>query len=396
MKLQQKNSERLLLWILVGALSLGQLGRFSLSSGVTLYPHDILIVFWTGWLLALNNSTLSAAAFKTYTATKHWHPFILIAALTTALALTTTFSLVPLLYLARVSVHLTFAWALARFSKLTPNHYLVGGLGLVSITALIGFLQLVFIPDTRFLSVLGFDDHYYRMIGTQLDPAFMGALFLLGLVTIIAARPIIKHRLLSGGLLLLFTLGVLLTFSRASYLGLIIFWIYWLTSLKLQKTIYLGISVTVAILATYGVLSVSHIGGEGTKLLRTSSIAARAATVSHSLPQSEQELLIGTGLYTSAINDSETKLRLTVVPNQARVDDSLVLFILSGTGLWGLIAFGYALVVTVKQLNKKHARLTLLLLGILFVITQFNNTLLQPFVLVSSLLVFLGLTKEYR
>src|SRR3989304_8999963 len=43
-----------------------------------------------------------------------------------------------------------------------------------SAIAVFGLAQYILIPDTRFLAVLNWDDHYYRLLSTLLDPNFTG------------------------------------------------------------------------------------------------------------------------------------------------------------------------------------------------------------------------------
>src|SRR3989338_6680935 len=40
----------------------------------------------------------------------------------------------------------------------------------------LGLGQYIFLPDTRFLLSYGWDEHYWRLIGTVLDPNYMGVM----------------------------------------------------------------------------------------------------------------------------------------------------------------------------------------------------------------------------
>ena len=70
--------------------------------------------------------------------------------------------------------------------------------------------------------------------------------------------------------------------------------------------------------------------------------------------------------------------------------------IFEGWGILGLLSFLYWGYVGVSWLQQTGKQELLQLLLILLVITQFNNTVLQPFVLVSTLLLVSGYVKEYR
>ncbi|MDZ7586275.1 MAG: hypothetical protein U0946_00850, partial [Patescibacteria group bacterium] len=50
------------------------------------------------------------------------------------------------------------------------------------IFVILAWAQYLFLPDTRFLLKFGWDEHYYRMIGTVLDPNYLG--IMLGIIGI--------------------------------------------------------------------------------------------------------------------------------------------------------------------------------------------------------------------
>ena len=47
-------------------------------------------------------------------------------------------------------------------------------------TAIFGWAQYIFLPDLRDLKYLGWDDHYFRLVGTFLDPGFTGIILVFG------------------------------------------------------------------------------------------------------------------------------------------------------------------------------------------------------------------------
>lgn len=393
--------EQLILWTLVGCLALGQLGRATLAPAITIYPHDILIVVWSVYLLFFRRQKsfpqLSTAKTFLQHNTKYWVPFATIAIVSLAISELHAAQLLPLLYLGRIFVYGAFAFLLWSSSTLSHQKVLTGVLGVGLITLVTGLLQYVFIPDTRFLFILGFDDHYYRMIGTQLDPAFMGALFLIALSVVEHLAFLKKHPWVRFSLYLAFLIGIALTFSRASYLGFAVLSIYSFFAIKkptAQKKLQ---TIGALIVATTLVVMVAlTTTGEGTNIFRTASISARISTFTKTLPASPIEALIGTGLFYSPTRQLTTNTGLTTVPNQARVSDSLFGLLLQGVGILGIIAFVYVFGKIVVHLYRAKQHGVVQLLLVLLVITQFNNTLLQPFVLVTTLLTVTGYLREYR
>src|SRR3989344_1944707 len=103
--------------------------------------------------------------------------FVLIAMLSlifSPLELTLPQILISFSYTLRFLFYIVFAWIIS------PNLHALKLAG-VSL-AILGLLQLIFFPDLSFLSILGWDPHYFRIVSTFLDPNFTGAFFVLTLV----------------------------------------------------------------------------------------------------------------------------------------------------------------------------------------------------------------------
>lgn len=384
-------SEVLLLWVLVGMLALGQLGRISVTQSIRIYPHDLLLSFWLVYLVYVTRHRVpdfllqtKKKLFKTW---QLWVPFFASTTLSLLVAELQSPQALPLLYLGRIILYLFFAVVLWKFSRLTKEHFISGVIGLGLISLALGFLQLFFIPDTRFLFALGFDDHYYRMIGTQLDPAFLGAIFLVSLSAGLHSTLLKKHPTFKIGYTVVLIVGIILTFSRASYLGLFVLGIYEVLSAQ-KSALKLGLGIL-----AFGIIAFifsQSSSGEGTQLLRTASISARITSLKNSLPDTTQSWLIGKGPFYSVVGKETSQHATLSLPNQAKVSDSLVLHILNGWGILGIVSFVYLGGKIVLWLHRTKQHDSLQLLCCLLVITQFNNTLLHPFVLVSTLLLLSG------
>ncbi|MFZ2202248.1 MAG: hypothetical protein WAV56_02515, partial [Microgenomates group bacterium] len=80
-------------------------------------------------------------------------------------------SLAGLAYFLRFVSYASFYFAFRIKGVKKYTRYLVLA---AAILLIIGSLQYFLLPDVRFLAYLGFDDHYYRLIGSFLDPNFTG------------------------------------------------------------------------------------------------------------------------------------------------------------------------------------------------------------------------------
>ncbi|PIY79331.1 MAG: hypothetical protein COY81_02855, partial [Candidatus Pacebacteria bacterium CG_4_10_14_0_8_um_filter_43_12] len=82
-------------------------------------------------------------------------------------------------------------------------------------------VQYLLLPDTRYLYLFGWDDHYYRLIGPLLDPNLSGILFVLTSWLIVAWRKLLPKAIVVS-LLMMTILAIVLSYSRATYLSAII------------------------------------------------------------------------------------------------------------------------------------------------------------------------------
>lgn len=165
-----------------------------------------------------------------------------------------------------------------------------------------GFLQYLLLPDVRFLAYLGFDDHYFRLIGGLLDPNFTG--LVLVIFTLLSPKIFFVIPLLA----------LALTFSRASFLALAVSLTYLSVVKKQFKLLFL--------LFVLGVLVyfVPKPFGEGVNLLRTFSIASRLENQSQALVVFVKNPILGVGL------------------GPRKIDNSFI-FVLTTTGIIGFSVF---------------------------------------------------------
>lgn len=369
-------------WIFIGSLTLGQLSRFSIAPNISIYAHDVLIglfllsVFFTQPELIFKILKVVVTTIKS----QHWLQwFILWSLLGIAHGLVTTaFSVQSGLYLVRLGC---YGLALATMRvKIHPDTLQIGFATSGILISFFGFLQLWLLPDLRFLQFLGWDDHLNRLVSTMLDPAFTGAILIITYFSSRLFHPD-KNQFLFRLVKVVLLLSLLLTFSRASYLALaiIVSWDSWhyfrnVATINLFKA---ALATTLLIiLAGFFILQSSYLAGEGVKLMRTSTIEARIDNINSNLAkQTPVGIVVGSGWF-SQLNFQQLNRH---IPSHSQVPDNLIVFILTSTGLIGLV-------LSVGVLNnwlgylQPQRKFFLPLIGALILHSQFSATLTQPFV----------------
>ena len=377
-------------------LVLGQLLRFEPLPNIALYPHDLLI----GVFLLVNSKIFikkSVSKWRTRAFYNRHRQLIWLIGwlgLTGVLKLLISGQPTYLLYLARYFFYGTFLYLFSLFIQLKPIKFKVTRIRptvvlfaqhLPLFFGLVALAMFVIQPDMRFFRSLGWDDHYYRLTGTLLDPNYTGIILAIGaLITIkttfFPSLTMTKHKLLqffeSTALLITLTL----TYSRSSWLaftfGLIIFLIAmkkgW--DLNLPKVALIFTLIVTIMFSTFALAPKP--GGEGVNLKRVYSLESRQLF--------DQQWLN---------SESVRPLNLVLGPSQApksnthaRLPNNLFITIFAWSGPIGVLLFLGVLI----ELVYKNRRLPIFLgtLVALLVFAQFNS-ITEPFVIliIGTLLV---------
>lgn len=370
---------RILIAVFFAVLSLGQLQRFQLTSHVAVYLHEMilsgLIVLFLPELLTAYRKLLGYAS---------QHPLTLVFAL--FLGIQTLFiqllhpDIVPVLYLVRlglytqlgVLVHLAIE---NRMMKKTQLLHLF--LGMIVLIGVFGVVQYVFYPDTRWLLLLGWDDHYYRLISTLFDPGFTGLILAIGVVVYTLTQKNFKWWLF-GLFIGLGMVSVLLTYSRATYVALILVSVFnlWVSKYKKQFLIILCFFAIIPLLP--------RPASEGVKLERTASIFSRINSNQAALQSlSLTEVIWGKGLYT-AIPAS-----LNNLPNHATAPDNSFVYVFVSLGVLGSVLLLLAMWQLRFTFLSEPIRSVMLLVGIH---SLFNNSVFYAWTLI-ALATLLGMNR---
>jgi len=360
---------------------LGQLEKLPLGiTGVSIYLHDlVLIAIWI-WLVFSGQLSRVFSSHRL----KSLKTFVAIAFFSWLIGLFNwgKESILGLGYLVRwlalsgiylASFELTNKekdW-LRRLIKLA-----------VLLTAVFGWVQYLVLPDLRYLKYFGWDDHYFRLTGTILDPNLLGIILVLGLGLEFAD----KKRNFLRKLFLLVTLAF--TYSRSSWLAWLVLLIGWTINQILVKPIKKDIFFffrtffrSLKVVGFYFWLIVSLIvfyflprpAGEGGNLARTASIKKRNESWQNSWQVIKENPVSGVGFNNYRLVQREKKLLDQWQTNHSGggVENSFLL-VLATTGIIGLAAFLWWL---------SDLRPLWLIFPVL-IHALFNNSLFYPWVLI--------------
>lgn len=370
----------ILLYCYIVIFCFGQLTRFSLAPfEITLHLADIfvglLVMTWLVWKLIKREKFIFPSLSKQILLFFLLAFFLLV--INSADFLSGREMIVSWLYLFRWIFYaglyfLIYDLVLKKKEWCLKLQDWLIGIGLTS--AILGLFQYFLLPDTRFLEEFGWDPHYYRLIGTFLDPGFLGLIFVFTLI-LLTLKLWSARKKWQVVMWVIVYLALALTYSRASYLaylggmGVIAYF-------KKAPQFFLGILVALVIT----VFLLPRPGGEGVRLERESTIKFRLINWQQSLVVARDRWLFGVGFnaYRYAQRDygflEFANWRASHAGGGA---DSSFLFTLATTGVFGLAAY---LWIWVKIFKVKNV-LVLATAAAMIIHSFFSNSLFYPWIM---------------
>lgn len=271
-----------------------------------------------------------------------------------------------------------------RYSKEKILNFLVV---ISAITAAIGLIQLIVIPDIAFLSQYGWDPHRNRVVSTWLDPNFLSSFLIIPFAIIISSLDSdIKSKdkkLGQLGLLAIVSLASLLTFSRS---GLIIFGAFLLLigARYYQKAIILFFLTLIVGISLYSPARQRFFGIINPDI----TASARLISWSESLAIGFENSLKPIGYNNYSIY--KNNIKIIEQKNSSFGADSSILLIFSTTGIIGLLLFiapfFYSILMSIRSKKKKYFIFASAIIA-LVVGSNFNNLLLYPLIIPAYLLI---------
>ena len=349
----------ILLIVLWFSLLLGQLGGIPLGDGVRLYAQDIVLSALVLVSVARHGLIRKLPTFRL---------FLPIALFTFAgvLSLGSNFS-TGFLYLVRWVAY-AFLYAVVLVSPLSVRFWLwwLASFGVALGT--IGLVQFVWYPDLRNLWYLGWDPHYYRVFATLLDPNFVGILLVLTLFLLLY---LLRRFTWVIGLV---GVALLLTYSRSSYLALLVGVGVVIVSFKRWKEgLFLFLFFLLAI------VYLPKVGGDTLSLDRYDSTVSRIQNWSQTILQISERPVFGHGLGVTGI-------------------DSSLLYVGVTTGIVGFVSYLWLIWEQMKLVHRSRNKPFRVMFYVTFVAllvhSLFVNSLFYPWVMI-WIWILAGVAEKY-
>jgi len=268
------------------------------------------------------------------------------------------------LYLLRLFAYFYFYVYL---SNIVPKHkdLVINSLLSVSVvSAVFGWIQFFTVPDIKPFFTLGWDQHLYRLVGTFLDPTFLGLIIVFGLII-----ALIKNRWAVSVFLLL---SLAFTYSRASWLSLIIA-LPLIAFYKKRFKEFAVIGVTLCIVA----FLLPTTQNKSISLFRTFTIEAKFKNYAETLNIFKKSPVFGVG-YNNLCLARQKYISFNKADSHAcSGSDSSLLFVLATTGIVGFMSF-LALMLGAW----KESEIIFKISGVaLLVHSLFSNSMFYPWIL---------------
>ncbi len=279
-----------------------------------------------------------------------------------------------ILYLFRLAAYFYFLIYIWHFARKNKNNktLLTGSLLSVSVvSAIFGWIQYFLFPSMRAFFEYGWDEHLFRLVGTFLDPTFLGIIIVFGLLTIIYRYMIVgeKKYLIVG---MFMVASLIFTYSRASYLAFFAGLLIILTHYKKIKYFF-----GIVGLFLFVILLLPTSKNRVLSFTRSFSTIARIENYSDTLKIFRISPVYGIGFNNMCLARRNFIGPEPFSSHSCSGSDSSLLLILATTGIVGLMAF-VTLVIKVWSYTSPILRSSLIAI---FVHSLFSNSLFYPWVL---------------
>lgn len=333
------SAETVLLSLIAFSSVLGQFARFSTPVGDVNWHEIAMGVLIMKTIYSWPTTWLKILPAKTFKLAISWLVWILLVTLANSYFDSNRELLINGgAYWLRLCLYFAFVaslWILKTKKVISTKQVIWGVIAWLAMQMLLGLGQYLFYPDTRVLFYLGWDDHLNRAFGTLFDPGYFGLMMVVGVLLTVYKLSTVNNRTLVV-LLAMFMLLLAVSFSRASYLALVVGVL--ILGLQPAKRRWL---LLIPLLVLTLVLIPKDGGGEGQKLLRTRSIAERQEIATrHVSTFPPTEWLYGRGwYYQSAVDYHGGEDELPLAPQHSQAVDNAFLHVLLSSGVIGLTLF---------------------------------------------------------
>ncbi|MCX6704880.1 MAG: O-antigen ligase family protein [Candidatus Woesebacteria bacterium] len=249
-------------------------------------------------------------------------------------------------------------------------------LGVSVISALFGWIQFFMVPDIKALFIYGWDMHLFRLVGTFLDPTFLGLIIVFGLLLSIY-RYIDSWSWRNASITIFLLISLAFTYSRASYLAFIagvLTIIYFKKKYKKLIFLVVGLATVTLLLPTAKNHSI--------ELFRTFSAFARIDNYKTTLQIFSKSPVFGIGYNNMCIAYQKYIGVQDFASHACSGSDSSLLLVLTTMGVTGFIVFVSSITKTV--ISSKHDSYSIILSSCfvaLLIHSLFSNSMFYSWIM---------------
>ena len=371
------NWQNIFLYLFFIVFSFGQLIRFTYifkGMNVTLLPIDVIV--GCGALYALIKKIKKISVFKNLQGFLRVALFSLVFSLFIFPPVTLIYGLFYFVRLAAYFYFLLYVWNFAKRGQKNKQFLLEGLLAVSLFSAVFGWVQYFMVPDFKAFFVYGWDIHLLRLVGTFLDPTFLGLVIVLGSILSIY-RWISKKDWRYAPITIFLVVSLALTYSRASYLAFatgVLIVVFLEKRFKKLLFLIIGLAIIALLLPTAKNHSI--------ELFRTFSAIARLENYQATLKIFSASPVFGIGFNNLCIASQKYLGNFYTTSHACSGSDSSLLLILATTGVVGFLVFVNAVKRIADDLNgSPHRVLLFACFAALLVHSLFSNSLFYSWIM---------------
>lgn len=291
----------------------------------------------------------------------------------------TTLLTYGLFYLIRLSAYfyfLIYVWSFVRQGAKEKDLLISCLLGVSIVSAIFGWFQYFFFPNIKPFFVYGWDEHLFRLVGTFLDPTFLGLIIVFGLlISVVKFVEVKRKRYLIMVFFLLVSLAF--TYSRAGYLaflaGTAVIGLY-------EKKIRQGMYFVITLILLVIILPTAR--NHSVEFLRPFSNLARIDNYAETLNIIKKFPAFGVGFDNLCLARNKFIGITSFSSHACSGSDSSLLFVLATTGIVGFLIFLRLIINVAKLLNESfEAKIFIAASAGLLIHSLFSNSLFYPWIM---------------
>jgi len=368
----------------------GQLTKLEISiygKIINLQGIDIIVIFTIPFLLILKRPKISKLILEFFI-------YCIFSLLISYNTYSKELIFLGSLYLFRLFAYFSFfnlVWNVFTHFPYYKNFFFKAIIASIFLSAVFGWYQYISFTDLTYLKFAEWDDHWGRLVGTFLDPTFTGIILTSGFF-LSMTKFIYSNKKVYLFLSILFSLTVLYTYSRASYLSFLLGLVLIPLIIRRKQTIKYSLLILLAFIAFMPFLPRTQ--GEGVRLERTKSILLRIENYKENIMLIKKYPLFGVG-YNNICWARIEEFSDSIDSHSCYGSDSSILFVFVTTGVVGFILFSRIVVYAFySKYKSEYENFYKIFLILVLVHSLFSNSFFYSWVLGLNALFYAAAAKE--